>query len=153
MMQHQTFRQLLLPMLACCLLACSKNEVPTEPTTPNLVQAVAGDQSINGLISTQAANEMQAAFIREEGPTATRLVKISVKDLLNFLHSQSANAMTDSLGIHTGIYTEATTPGDRPNYRGRLTIYCSVFTAQPKGMATMSTDNNNTFLNHGMLYP
>ena len=152
-MQHPPFRQLLLPLLACCLLACSKNETPAEPSTPNLVQAVAGDKSINGLISTQAANEMQAAFLREEGPTATRLVKISVKDLLNFLHSQSANAMTDSLGIHTGIYTEATAPADHPNYRGRLTIFCSVFTAQPKQTQTMGTGDNNTFLNHGMLYP
>jgi len=144
--------KLLLPLLTICLLACSKNE--TKPETSNtLVQSVAGDASINGIISASAAEEMQGAFIKSEGPEATRLVKISVKDLLNFLHSQSANALTDSIGIHTGIYTEATTPKDKPQYRGRLTIYCSVFNAQPKEMQTMGSGDNRAFLNHGMLYP
>ncbi len=144
--------QLLLPLLTCCLLACSKNETPA-PDTNHMVQSVSGDKSINGIISASAANEMQAAFIRQHGAEATRLVKISVKDLLNFLHSEQANALTDSIGIHTGIYTEATTPEDRPGYRGRLTIYCSVFTAQPKDVQTMGTGYSSSFLNHGMLYP
>jgi hypothetical protein len=144
--------QLLLPMLACCLLACTKNETPA-PDTNHLVQSVAGDKSINGIISAGAANEMQSAFIRQEGAEATRLVKISVKDLLNFLHSRNTNALTDSIGIHMGIYTEATTPADRPQYRGRLTIYCSVFNLQPNTTQTMGSGDSGSFLNHGMLYP
>ena len=137
--------------------ACQKQEVTATPlSNTNLVQAVKGDSSINGLIAGNAAGELSAAFIQQRGKQETRLVKIAVKDLINYLHQMQTNALSDSLGIHFGYYTTATTPQLHPEYLNKYTLYFAVYPAGGStnpGFKTLGTGDPNTYLNHGTLYP
>lgn len=147
----------------CCLfigitwMACNKQEaIPPTTTSTQVVQALKGDSAVNGLINQSIANTLQANFIEKRGNQETRLVKISVKDLINYLHLMQTNAYTDSLGIHMGIYSADNVPPAYPEYKGRYTLYFSVFPASssaPANSKTLGTTGSNRFLNHGTLYP
>lgn len=150
--------------LAICIIvlqlmssACQKQEVVANPlSSGNLVQFVKGDSSINGLISATAANELSAAFIEQRGNKETRLVKVAVKDLINYMHQMQTNAITDSLGIYFGYYTTATVPSQVPQYLHKYTLYFSVFPATSSTTPSLKTLGNGAtaaFLNHGTLYP
>lgn len=137
--------------------ACQKQEMISNPMpNGNIVQAVKGDSSINGLISGNAANEMSAAFISQRGNQETRMVKIAVKDLINFMHQMQTNAISDSLGIHFGYYTPATVPNQYPEYLHKYTLYFAVYPASGAALPAMKSQGSGSatsFLNHGTLYP
>lgn len=144
-------------LIGITFMACSKQEtVLPSPTTVQLVQALKGDSSVNGLITQSNATALQASFIEKRGEQETRLVKISVKDLINYLHQMQANAYTDSIGIHMGIYTAASVPVAHPEYLGKQTLYFSVFTKAKEGNSDTKSFGNSdgkAYLNHGTLYP
>ena len=137
--------------------ACNKqNDSPSTPSAPQMVQALKGDSSVNGLISGLTATALKTSFIEKRGDQETRLVKISVKDLINYLHQMQTNAYTDSIGIHMGIYSVATVPEAHPDYVGKSTLYFSVFpagNAASSGIKTFGNSDGSKFLNHGTLYP
>ena len=137
--------------------ACTKQEVISNPLpNGNSIQLVKGDSSINGLISGSVANQLSTAFIQQRGNAETRLVKIAVKDLINYMHQMQTNALTDSLGIHFGYYTAATTPHQYPEYNNKYTLYFAVYPAVPaasSGFKSLGAGDNGTYLNHGTLYP
>jgi hypothetical protein len=121
-----------------------------------MVQALKGDSSVSGLISGLTATALKTSFIEKRGDQETRLVKISVKDLINYLHQMQTNAYTDSIGIHMGIYSAATVPEAHPDYVGKSTLYFSIFpagNAATSGIKTFGNSDGSKFLNHGTLYP
>ncbi|MBU3745408.1 MAG: hypothetical protein FGM61_12840 [Sediminibacterium sp.] len=143
--------------LQTMFIGCQKQEVISTPlANTNLVQAVKGDSAINGLIVGSAAKELSASFIQQRGNQETRLVKIAVKDLINYMHQMQTNALSDSLGIHFGYYTSSTVPAQYPEYLNKYTLYFSVYPAAGSvtpGFKSLGTGDNNTYLNHGTLYP
>lgn len=138
-------------------IACQKQEIISTPIpNGNIVQAVKGDSSINGLIASTAANELSAAFVQQRGNQESRLIKIAVKDLINYMHQMQTNALSDSLGIHFGYYTSSTVPNQHPDYLHKYTLYFSIYpgpaSATPS-IKTLGTGGGSSYLNHGTLYP